>query len=96
MTRRRLRLPEVIALFATALPALASQPEVTPVQSPFAALRSSAHEFGHAVKRGSVEFGHRVQQGTRDAGQQLHSGMHQMGDSIHRWWDGMRSGLARA
>jgi hypothetical protein len=96
MTRRRLRLPEAIALFATALPALANQPEIAPADSPFAAMCSSAHQFGDAVKRGSVELGHRVQRGTRDAGQQLHSGMHQMGDGIHRWWDGVRSGLARA
>ncbi|HEY3729777.1 MAG TPA: hypothetical protein VGL28_00805 [Steroidobacteraceae bacterium] len=96
MTRRRLRLPEAIALFATAFPALGSQPEPTPADSPFAAMRSSVHEFGHAVKRGSAEFGHRVQHGTREAGHQLDSGMHQVGDSIHRWWHGVRSGVARA
>ncbi|HEY1724733.1 MAG TPA: hypothetical protein VGF89_04880 [Steroidobacteraceae bacterium] len=96
MTRRRLRLPEAIALIATALPALASPTETTPADSPFAAMRSSAHEFGSSVKRGSVEIGHRVQQGTRQAGQQLHSGIHQMGNGIHRWWNGVRTGLAHA
>lgn len=96
MTRRRLRLPAAIAVLAVAAPVLAAQPDSAPGESPAAEIRSSAHQFGVAVKKGSTEFGRRVAHDAREAGQQFHSDMHQVGKSIHHWWDGVRSSLARA
>jgi hypothetical protein len=81
MTRRRLRLPAAIALFAVAAPVLATQPGSPARESPAAMIRSSAHEFGAAVKQGSTEFGHRVAHGAREAGQQFHAGMQQGWDT---------------
>jgi len=96
MTRRRLRLPAAIAVFAVVAPALAAQPEPPPGSSAVAAIRSNARHFGATVKQGSTEFGRRFAHGAREAGQQFHSDLHQVGHSIHHWWDGVRSSLARA
>ena len=87
MTRRRLRLPAVIALLAVAAPVLANQPD---------SIGSSARQFGTTVKRSSTDFGRRVAHGAREAGHQFNAGMHQVGHSVHRWWDGVRSSVARA
>ena len=87
MTRRRLRLPAIIALLAVAAPVLADQPD---------SIRSSAREFGATVKRSSTDFGRRVAHGARDAGHQFNANMHQVGHSFHRWWDGVRDSAARA
>jgi hypothetical protein len=87
MTRRRLRLPAIIALLAAAAPVLASQPD---------SIRSSAREFGATVKRSSTDFGRRVAHGAREAGHQVNADMHQVGHSVHRWWDGVRSSTARS
>jgi hypothetical protein len=87
MTRRRLRLPAIIALLAVAAPVLASQPD---------SIRSSPRQFGASVKRSSTDFGQRVAHATRDAGHRFNADMHQVGHSLHRWWDGVRSSAARA
>jgi hypothetical protein len=87
MTRRRLRLPAFIALLAVTAPVLASGPD---------SIVSSARQFGASVKRSSADFGRRVAHDTRETGHQFHAGLHQVGHSFHRWWDGMRSTVARA
>jgi len=96
MTRRRLRLPATIALFAVVAPVLAAQPDSASGSSAVAAIRSNARQFGATVKQSSTEFGRRVAHGAREAGYQFHTDMHQVGQSIHHWWDGVRSSLARA
>jgi len=88
MTRRRLRLPAAIALLAWIAPVLASQHSRVAT--------STARHFGAAVKQGSADFGRRVAQRARQTGQQFNADMHQVRNSFHRWWDGARSGLARA
>jgi hypothetical protein len=94
MTRRRLRLPAAIALLAWIAPVLASQPDYGAAHSRVAT--STARHFGAAVKQGSADFGRRVAQRARQTGQQFNADMHQVRNSFHRWWDGARSGLARA
>jgi hypothetical protein len=95
MTRRRLRLPAAIALLSLAAPVLATPPDSGTNGSSAPTLRSSARQFGVAVKHSSTEFGRRVAHGAREAGQQFHTDMHQVGLSVHRWWAGVRSGMAR-
>ena len=87
MTRRRLRLPAIIALLAVAAPVLASGPD---------SIAGSARQFGASVKRNSSDFGRRVAHDSREARHQLNAGLHQVGHSFHRWWDGVRSSVARA
>jgi hypothetical protein len=87
MTRRRLRLPAIIALLAVAAPVLAGGTD---------SIGTSARQFGASVKRSSTDFGRRVAHDTREAGHQLNAGLHQVGHSVQRWWDGMRSSAARA
>jgi hypothetical protein len=87
MTRRRLRLPALIALLAVTAPVLASGSD---------SIAGSARQFGASVRRSSSDFGRRVAHDSRQAGHQFHAGLHQVGHSFHRWWDGMRSTAARA
>jgi hypothetical protein len=96
MTRRRLRLPAVIALLAVAAPILASQTDGGLRGPAAASIRDDARHFGATVRHNSTEFSRRVVHGARDAGQQFNAGMHQVGHSFHRWWDGIRSSVARA
>jgi hypothetical protein len=96
MTRRRLRLPAVIALLAVAAPILATQPDSAPPRSAVASIRSDARHIGATVKHSSSEFGRRFAHGAREAGHQFNAGMHQVGHSFHRWWSGVRSSVASA
>ena len=87
MTRRRLRLPELIALLAVAAPVVATQPDPA-ASTPSVA--DSARQLGASVKHSSVELSHRVATGAREAGEKFSAGMQQAGQSMHRWWDGVR------
>jgi hypothetical protein len=93
MTRRRLRLPELIALLAVTTPVLAGQPDspLSPASGTApgtASVGDSARQLGVSVKRSSAELGQHVANGAREAGQKLSAGMQQAGQSLHRWWDG--------
>jgi hypothetical protein len=94
MSRRRLRLPAIIALLAVAAPVLATQPDSDSSGTTTASIRSHARQFGATVKQGSTEFGRRVAHGAREAGQQFNADMHQFGHHVHYWWDGVRSSVA--
>ena len=87
MTRRRLRLPELIALLAVAAPVVAAQPDPA-AGTPSVA--DSARQLGASVKHSSAELSQRVATGAREAGEKLSAGMQQAGQSMHRWWDGVR------
>lgn len=88
MTRRRLRLPALIALFAVAAPVLASQTDAAP--------RDDARHMSAMIRHSSSVFGRRVAHGAREAGHQFNAGLHQVGHNVHRWWGGVRSSVARA
>jgi hypothetical protein len=88
MTRRRLRLPELVALLAVTAPVLADQPGSA---SSTPSVGDSARQLGQSVKRSSAELGQRVANDAHVAGQKLSAGMTQAGQSMHRWWDGVRS-----
>ena len=81
MTRRRLRLPELIALLAAAAPVVATQPDPA-ASTPSVA--DSARQLGASVKHSSAELSHRMATGAREAGEKLSAGMQQAGQSMHR------------
>jgi len=105
MTRRRLRLPELVALLAVTTPVLAGQPDSPTSTASGAAsgtasgtpsVGDSARQLGASVKRSSAELGQHVANGAREAGQKLSAGMQQAGQSLHRWWDGARGSDAHS
>lgn len=96
MTRRRLRLPALIALLAVAAPVLASQTDAASRGTAAATIRDDARHMGATIRHSSSAFGRRVAHGAREAGHQFNAGLHQVGHNVHRWWGGVRSGVARA
>ena len=93
MTRRRLRLPELMALVTVTAPVLAAQPD-SATSTP--SVGDSARQLGASIKRSSAELGQHVANSAHEAGQKLGADMQQAGQSMHRWWDGVRSSGAHS